>query len=58
MKVIKARDLDGDGQKSSYEKARAKGMAKGMGARFEAKKGGKVCKIGKKGKGKAYGKNS
>ena len=42
MKVIKARDLDGDGQKSSYEKARARGMAKGMGARFEAKKGGKA----------------
>ena len=39
-KVIKARDLDGDGKKSSYEMARAKGMAKGMGARFEAKKGG------------------
>ena len=28
-KVIKARDLDGDGKKSSYEMARAKGMAKG-----------------------------
>ena len=41
-KVIKARDLDGDGKKSSYEKARARGMAKGMGARFEAKKGGKA----------------
>ena len=40
-KVIKARDLDGDGKKSSYEMARAKGMAKGMGARFEAKKSGK-----------------
>ena len=39
-KVIKARDIDGDGKKSSYEMARAKGMAKGMGARFEAKKGG------------------
>ena len=42
MKVIKARDLDGDGKKSNYEMARAKGMAKGMGARFEAKKGGKA----------------
>ena len=42
MKVITARDLDGDGKKSSYEKARARGMAKGMGARFEAKKGGKA----------------
>ncbi len=27
MKIIKARDLDGEGQKSSYEKARARGMA-------------------------------
>ena len=33
-KVIKARDIDGDGKKSSYEMARARGMAKGMGARF------------------------
>ena len=41
-KVIKARDLDGDGKKSSYEMARAKGMAKGMGATFKAKSGGRA----------------
>ena len=41
-KVIKARDLNKDGKKSSYEIARAKGMAKGMNARFEAKKSGKI----------------
>ena len=49
-KVIKARDLDGDGKKSSYEMARAKGMAKGMGARFEAKKGGSAYHTTKDGR--------
>ena len=49
MKVIKARDLDGDGKKSSYEMARAKGMAKGMGARLKFRTGGDthVTKEGK-----------
>ena len=49
-KVIKARDIDGDGKKSSYEMARAKGMAKGMGARFEAKKGGSAYHTTKDGR--------
>ena len=49
-KVIKARDLDGDGKKSSYETARARGMAKGMGARFEAKKGGSAYHTTKDGR--------
>ncbi len=49
-KVIKARDLDKDGKKSSYEIARAKGMAKGMGARFEAKKGGSAYHTTKDGR--------
>ena len=49
-KVIKARDLDGDGKKSSYEMARARGMAKGMGARFEAKKGGSAYHTTKDGR--------
>ena len=42
MKTIRTRDIDGDGKKTGWEKARAKGMAEGMGARFEAKKGGKA----------------
>ena len=45
-KVIKARDLDKDGKKSSYEIARAKGM----GARFEAKKGGSAYHTTKDGR--------
>jgi hypothetical protein len=49
-KVIKARDIDGDGKKSSYEMARARGMAKGMGARFEAKKGGSAYHTTKDGR--------
>ena len=49
-KVIKARDLNKDGKKSSYEIARAKGMAKGMGARFEAKKGGSAYHTTKDGR--------
>ena len=49
-KVIKARDLNNDGKKSSYEIARAKGMAKGMGARFEAKKGGSAYHTTKDGR--------
>ncbi len=40
--VIKTRDIDGDGMKSGWEKGRAEGMAKAMGKRFEAKKGGKA----------------
>ncbi len=49
-KVIKARDLNKDGKKSSYEIARAKGMAKGMNARFEAKKGGSAYHTTKDGR--------
>ncbi len=49
-KVIKTRDIDGDGKKSSWEKARAKGMAQGMGARFEAKKGGSAYHTTKDGR--------
>ena len=49
-KVIKARDLNKDWKKSSYEIARAKGMAKGMNARFEAKKGGSAYHTTKDGR--------
>ena len=40
-KVVKARDINKNGTIDGFEKARAKGMAKGMGARFEAKQGGR-----------------
>ena len=40
--VIKARDINKDGKKEGWEVARAKGMAEGMGKRFEAKRGGKA----------------
>ena len=39
-KVIKVRDINKNGKKDGFEKARAKGMAKGMGARVELKSGG------------------
>tara|TARA_R110000868_G_scaffold230298_1_gene483434 strand:+ start:188 stop:454 length:267 start_codon:yes stop_codon:yes gene_type:complete len=39
-KVIKVRDINKNGKKDGFEKARAKGMAKGMGARVELKRGG------------------
>jgi hypothetical protein len=42
MKTIKTRDINKNGVKEGWEKARAEGMAKGMGARLEAKKGGKA----------------
>ena len=35
-----------------------KKLAGPLGSRKEAKHGGKMCKIAKKGKGRAYGKNS
>ena len=50
MKTIRTRDIDGDGKKTGWEKARAKGMAEGMGARFEARKGGRVKKSSRKAK--------
>ena len=37
-KVIKVRDINKNGKKDGFEKARAKGMAKGMGARVELKR--------------------
>jgi len=40
-KVIKVRDINKNGKKDGFEKARAKGMAKGMGARVELKSGGR-----------------
>ena len=40
-KVIKVRDINKNGKKDGFEKARARGMAKGMGARVELKGGGK-----------------
>ena len=39
-KVIKVRDINKNGKKDGFEKARARGMAKGMGARVELKRGG------------------
>ena len=39
-KLIKVRDINKNGKKDGFEKARAKGMAKGMGARVELKSGG------------------
>lgn len=39
-KVIKVRDINKNGKKDGFEKARARGMAKGMGARVELKGGG------------------
>ena len=39
-KVIKVRDINKNGKEDGFEKARAKGMAKGMGARVELKSGG------------------
>ena len=41
-KVIKVRDINKNGKKDGFEKARAKGMAKGMGARVELKSGGSL----------------
>ena len=39
-KVIKVRDINKNGKKDGFEKARARGMAKGMGARVELQSGG------------------
>ena len=39
-KKIKVLDINKNGKKDGFEIARAKGMAKGMGARVELKKGG------------------
>ena len=39
-KVIKVRDINKNGKKDGFEKARARGMAKGVGARVELKSGG------------------
>ena len=48
-KIVKVRDINKDGKKEGWEVARAKGMAKGMGARLEFRKGGDthVTKEGK-----------
>ena len=45
-----------DGVITPYEEKVGKKIAEATGNEY--KKGGKVCKIAKKGKGKAYGKNS
>ena len=39
-KVIKVRDINKNGKKDGFEKARDRGMAKGTGARVELKSGG------------------
>ena len=39
-KIVKVRDINKDGKKEGWEVARAKGMAEGMGARLEFRKGG------------------
>ena len=39
---ITPKDINKNGKKDSFEIARAKGMAKGMGRKFQAKKGGKA----------------
>ena len=49
-KVVKARDINKNDVIEGWEKARAKGMAKGMGARFEAKKGGSAYHTTKDGR--------
>jgi hypothetical protein len=41
-KVVKARDINKNDVIEGWEKARAKGMAKGMGATFKAKSGGRA----------------
>ena len=48
-KIVKVRDINKDGKKEGGEVARAKGMAEGMGARLEFRKGGDthVTKEGK-----------
>jgi len=48
-KTVKVRDINKDGKKEGWEIARAKGMAKGMGARLKFRKGGDthVTKEGK-----------
>ena len=39
---ITPKDINKNGKKDSFEIARAKGMAKGMGRKFQAKKGGRA----------------
>ena len=48
-KTVKVRDINKDGKKEGWEVARAKGMAKGMGARLKFREGGDthVTKEGK-----------
>ena len=48
-KTVKVRDINKDGKKEGWEIARAKGMAKGMGARLKFRKGGDTH-VTKKGK--------
>ena len=40
-KVVEVRDINKNGKKDGFEVARAKGMAKGMGARVKLKSGGR-----------------
>ena len=48
-KIVKVRDINKDGKKEGWEVARARGMAKGMGARLKFRTGGDthVTKEGK-----------
>ena len=48
--TVKVRDINKDGKKEGWEVARAKGMAKGMGARLEAKEGGSAYHTTKDGR--------
>ena len=42
--TVKVKDINKDGKKEGWEVARAKGMAKGMGAKLKFKRGGDVSK--------------
>jgi len=43
-KVVEVRDINKNGKKDGFEVARAKGMAKGMGAKVKLKSGGIIPK--------------
>ena len=53
-KIVKVRDINKDGKKEGWEVARAKGMAKGMGARLKFKRGGDVSKRTSPKKGESH----
>jgi len=53
-KIVEVRDINKDGKKEGWEIARAKGMAKGMGARLKFKRGGDVSKRTSPKKGESH----